>query len=135
MSAATVAAVADAKYVLLTTYRKDGTAVATPLWACRDGADLVMWTVTDSYKVKRLRRDPRVQVQACDVRGKSVAGPEVAGTAEIVDGAPIAQLIKRKYGVFGWITVVGSKLRRGASGTVGLRIRDADGAPGPDSAV
>lgn len=128
MSPATVATIADAKYVQLTTFRKDGTAVATPLWACRDGADLVMWTVTDSYKVRRIRRDPRVLVQACDVRGKAVSGPEVVGTAEIVDGPPIAQLIKRKYGLLGWITVVGSRLRRGGDGTVGIRVRDADGA-------
>ena len=38
----TVADVADAKYVLLTTFRKDGTPVATPIWAVRDGADLVV---------------------------------------------------------------------------------------------
>lgn len=122
---ATVADVAQAKYVLLTTFRKDGTPVATPLWAARDGADLVVWTVADSWKVKRLRRNPAVLVQACDARGKKTTGPEVAGTGEIIDGADAAARIAKKYGVLGWLTVTGSKLRRGAGGTVGIRVRDA----------
>lgn len=125
MSTVTVGEVADAKYVLFTTYRKDGTPVATPLWAARDGADLVMWTVTDSWKVKRLRRNPAVLVQACDARGKKTSGPQVAGTGEVFDGAEAGRLVARKYGVIGWLTVNGSKLRRGAGGTVGIRVRDA----------
>ncbi len=119
----TVADVADAKYVLLTTFRKDGTPVATPLWAVRDGADLVVWTVADSWKVKRLRRNPSVLVQACDVRGRTTTGPAVAGTAELVDGPGAAAKIAKKYGVLGWLTVTGSRLRRGADGTVGIRVR------------
>ncbi|ADG77137.1 PPOX class putative F420-dependent enzyme OS=Tsukamurella paurometabola (strain ATCC 8368 / DSM/ CCUG 35730 / CIP 100753 / JCM 10117 / KCTC 9821 / NBRC 16120 / NCIMB 702349 / NCTC 13040) OX=521096 GN=Tpau_0496 PE=4 SV=1 [Tsukamurella paurometabola] len=125
MSAATVGSVADAKYVMLTTYRKDGSAVSTPLWAVRDGADLVMWTVTDSWKVKRIRKNPAVLVQACDVRGKKTEGPQVAGVAEIVDGADAGQRIQRKYGILGFLTVAGSKIRRGQGGTVGIRVRDA----------
>ncbi|BDD80757.1 PPOX class F420-dependent oxidoreductase [Tsukamurella pulmonis] len=120
-----VADVADAKYVLLTTFRKDGTPVATPLWAVRDGADLVVWTVADSWKVKRLRRNPSVLVQACDARGKKTTGPEVAGTGEIVDGGEAGSKIAKKYGVLGRLTVTGSKIRRGAGGTVGIRVRDA----------
>lgn len=125
MSAATVADVADAKYVMLTTYRKDGSAVATPLWAARDGADLVMWTVTDSWKVKRIRKNQAVLVQACDARGKKTEGPQVAGVAEVFDGGAAGKYIQRKYGIVGFLTVAGSKLRRGAGGTVGLRVRDA----------
>ncbi|MCS3781346.1 PPOX class F420-dependent oxidoreductase [Tsukamurella ocularis] len=121
----TVADVADAKYVLLTTFRKDGTPVATPIWAVRDGADLVVWTVADSWKVKRLRRNPSVLVQACDARGKKTTGPEVAGTGEVIDGGEAGSKIAKKYGVLGWLTVAGSKLRRGAGGTVGIRVHDA----------
>ncbi|MGC5024262.1 PPOX class F420-dependent oxidoreductase [Tsukamurella sp. DT100] len=121
----TVADVADAKYVLLTTFRKDGTPVATPIWAVRDGADLVVWTVADSWKVKRLRRNPSVLVQACDARGKKTTGPEVAGAGEVIDGGEAGSKIAKKYGVLGWLTVTGSKIRRGAGGTVGIRVRDA----------
>lgn len=121
---ATVAEVAEAKYVMLTTYKKDGTAVATPLWAVRDDAHMVLWTETESWKVKRIRRNNNVLVQACDARGKKTFGPQVAGVAEIIDGPYAAGMINRKYGLVGRAVTFGSKLRRGASGTVGIRVRD-----------
>lgn len=114
-----------AKYVQLTTFRKDGTPVATPLWAALDGDKLVMWTVTDSWKVKRIRRNPEVLVQACDARGKKAFGDIVKGTAEIQDAGGTERTrkaIAKKYGILGWITVKGSQLRRGDGGTIGLAI-------------
>ncbi|EME22153.1 PPOX class F420-dependent oxidoreductase [Rhodococcus triatomae] len=116
--------VAAAKYVLLTTFRKDGTAVPTPLWAASDGDRLLMWTVTDSWKVKRIRRDPRVTVAPCDARGKA-KGDAVEARAEILDlaGSDRARdAIAKRYGVLGWLTMKGSLLRRGRTGTVGLAI-------------
>ncbi|GAA4642700.1 PPOX class F420-dependent oxidoreductase [Gordonia humi] len=121
----TVGEIAEAKYVMLTTYRKTGEAVASPLWAVRDGADLVMWTVADSWKVKRLRRDNRVLVQKCDARGSKTLGDQAAGIGIVNDdGARAADLIVKKYGVLGRLTVLGSRLRRGAAGTVEIRVRD-----------
>ncbi|WP_030172361.1 MULTISPECIES: PPOX class F420-dependent oxidoreductase [Actinomycetes] len=114
-----------AKYVQLTTFRKDGTPVSSPLWAALDGDKLLMWTVTDSWKVKRLRRNPDVVVQACDVRGKQTYGEPVSGTAAILDAAGTdhaREVVQKKYGLLGWATVKGSLLRRGKKGTVGLAI-------------
>ncbi|GAB3131285.1 PPOX class F420-dependent oxidoreductase [Tsukamurella serpentis] len=125
-SEVTVGSIADAKYVLLTTFRKDGTPVASPLWAVRDGADLLAWTVADSWKVKRLRRDPAVLVQVCDARGTKTTGPQIAGVGEIIDGAGPAAMIRRKYGLIGRLIVIGSRLRRGTDGTVGIRVRPAE---------
>lgn len=118
-------AILRAKYVSLTTFKKDGTPVATPLWAAADGSTLVMWTVADSWKVKRLRRNPKVVVQACDFRGK-LSGEPVSATAAVLDAAgaeEVRSLIIRKYGILGWITVKGSGLRRGKDATVGLAIQ------------
>jgi PPOX class probable F420-dependent enzyme len=117
-----------AKYVLLTTFRKDGTPVSSPLWAALDGEKLLMWTVTDSWKVKRLRRNPAVLVQACDVRGKETYGDPVSGTAEILDAAGsdhAREIVQKKYGILGWVTVKGSVLRRGKKGSIGLAITAA----------
>jgi PPOX class probable F420-dependent enzyme len=114
-----------AKYVRLTTFRKDGTPVASPLWAALDGDELLMWTVTDSWKVKRLRRNPAVIVQACDARGKQTFGEPVRGTAVVRDEAGTDRArdaVIKKYGILGWITVKASLLRRGKNGTVGLAI-------------
>ncbi len=124
MSFPTVGEVARAKYVMFTTYKKDGTPVASPLWAAEDDGDLILWTVADSWKVKRLRRNNSVLVQACDARGTRTFGPVVAGVAAEMDGAAAVRLIERKYGLLGRLTVLGSKLRRGASGTVGIRVRN-----------
>ncbi|PKZ66061.1 PPOX class F420-dependent oxidoreductase [Gordonia terrae] len=127
-SAAAFGEAGTAKYVSLTTYRKDGTAVTSPLWAALDGDRLVMWTVADSWKVKRLRRDPRVVVQACDVRGRNSFGARVSGTAEVLDAADsdrVKKAIADKYGLLGKITMLGSKLRRGDHGSVGIVITTA----------
>ncbi len=115
----------NAKYVQLTTFRKDGTPVATPLWAALEGEELLMWTATDSWKVKRLRRNPAVIVQACDIRGKETHGEPVHGTAVILDrtGSDHARhVIAKKYGILGWIAVKGSVLRGGKTGSIGLSI-------------
>ncbi|HLS78454.1 MAG TPA: PPOX class F420-dependent oxidoreductase [Nocardia sp.] len=119
---------ATADYVMLTTYRKDGTPVGTPLWAVADGGKLYMWTVTDSWKVKRLKRNPRVLVQACDARGKKLSGQPVEATARVLDAEGtehVRTLLKRKYKLLAWIALVGSNLRRGKAGTVGLEITPA----------
>lgn len=115
---------AAGKYLLVTSYRKDGTPVATPVWVVGDGDGLGVWTTADSYKVKRIRRRADVLVGPCDVRGRPT-GEQVPGTAEIADAATTARyrgLIARKYGIVGRLTLLGSRLRRGTDGTVGIRV-------------
>ncbi|MFY1675808.1 MULTISPECIES: PPOX class F420-dependent oxidoreductase [unclassified Streptomyces] len=115
------------KYLLLTTYRKNGTPVATPVWVVTDGDALGVWTVADSWKVKRIRNRADVSVGPCDLRGNPT-GESVPGIAEICDaegGARVRRLVARKYGVVGRLTLIGSRLRRGREGTVGLRITPA----------
>jgi PPOX class probable F420-dependent enzyme len=117
-------AVGTANYVLLTSFRKNGTPVDTPLWAALDDGKLYVWTVTDSWKVKRIRRNPAVTLQPCSVSG-TPRGAVVKGTARILDDTGsdrVRSLIKRKYSVQGWLIVVGSRLRRGRQGTVGIEI-------------
>ncbi|AXY52379.1 F420-dependent protein [Rhodococcus ruber Chol-4] len=130
----TFADLAAAKYVLLTTFRRDGTPVPTAVWAAADADRLLVWTVTDSYKVRRLRRDPRITVAVCDVRG-TPRSDAVPGTATVLDAAGTERAratIARKYGILGWLTVKGSVLRRGRAGTVGLAcVVEADD-PTPD---
>ncbi|WP_369031108.1 PPOX class F420-dependent oxidoreductase [Streptomyces adonidis] len=115
---------AAGKYLLITSYRKNGTSVATPVWVVRDGDALGVWSVADSWKVKRIRNRADVLVGPCDVRGNPT-GESVPATAEILDQPATdayRKLLARKYGVFGRITMLGSRLRRGKTGTVGIRI-------------
>ncbi len=73
----------DSRYVSLTTYRRSGVAVPTPVWAAPDGGDLVVWTRADSGKVKRLRHTSRVTVAPCDVRG-NLQGEAVEAQARLL---------------------------------------------------
>ncbi|MDO3703971.1 PPOX class F420-dependent oxidoreductase [Micromonospora sp. C28SCA-DRY-2] len=112
------------KYLLLTTFRKDGRAVATPVWAVRDGDALAVWTAANSGKVKRIRRSGEVTVAPCDVRGRP-HGEAVPGHATLCDPAGtrrIRGLIKQKYRLLGRLSLLGSRLRRGEGGTVGVRV-------------
>ncbi|GGU22908.1 PPOX class F420-dependent oxidoreductase [Streptomyces coeruleorubidus] len=112
------------KYLLITSYRRNGTPVATPVWVVRDGNALGAWTPADSWKVKRIRNRADVLVGPCDLRGNPT-GEQVPATAEICDPATTAryrQLIARKYGLTGRLTLLGSRLRRGLDGTVGIRV-------------
>ncbi|GGC53294.1 PPOX class F420-dependent oxidoreductase [Hoyosella rhizosphaerae] len=114
----------QAKYVSLTTFRKDGTPVATPVWVASDGDRLLVWTVTDSWKVKRVRKNPKVTIQQCDMRGNA-SGPVVEGHAEVLDDdgtALVRKAIKRKYGITGTVAINASLLRRGKRGTIGLAV-------------
>jgi len=115
------------KYLLLTTYKKDGTGVPTPVWVVRDGRALGVWTVADSWKVKRIRNRADVLVGPCDIRGNAT-GEQVPATAEICDAATTAEyrkLLQRKYGLIGRLSLLGSRLRRGAAGTIAIRITPA----------
>ncbi|GHB46881.1 PPOX class F420-dependent oxidoreductase [Streptomyces viridiviolaceus] len=121
---ASLARLGAGKYLLVTSYRKNGTPVATPVWVVRDGDSLGVWTATDSWKVKRIRNRSDVLVGPCDLRGNPT-GEQIPATAGIADPATTdryRRLIARKYGITGRLTLLGSRLRRGLDGTVGIRI-------------
>lgn len=112
------------KYLLVTTYRRNGNAVPTPVWVVRDGDALGIWTAADTGKVKRIRSDPKVSLTACDSRGKP-SGPTVQGRAEILDEADSERYraaIARKYRLAGRMVLLGSQIRRGRKGTLSIRI-------------
>lgn len=105
MSASTVPpAISSARYVSLVTFRKDGTGVPTPLWAVESDGELLIWTNKDTWKVKRLRNNPKVTITPCDVRGLvNDEAVEVAGTAVLIeDEAGLNGLRRAMQGKYGW---------------------------------
>jgi PPOX class probable F420-dependent enzyme len=111
-------------YLLVTTFRKDGTPVPTPVWVGRDGDELIVWTQATAGKVKRVRNNPTVELSECDLRGKP-RGETVKGTARILDAADTERarrLLRKKYGIAGRVVIGASKLFRGRDGTVCLAI-------------
>ena len=66
------------KYISLTTFRKSGTPVATPVWFVEREGKICVWTQSNSGKMKRLRHNAKMTVAPCTMRGK-VVGPTVEG--------------------------------------------------------
>ncbi|WP_206340149.1 PPOX class F420-dependent oxidoreductase [Blastococcus litoris] len=93
---------ADERFISLTTFRASGAPVSTPVWVGRDGDSLVVLTPSGSGKVKRLRRDPRVEIRPCGRFGSVADGAvPVAGTAEVrsapADVERARAVIRRTY--------------------------------------
>ena len=120
----TLEQLSSGKYVLLTTFRRDGRAVPTALWVVPDGSGLAVWTAKDTGKVKRIRNGGRVMLAACDLRGKQQgeAVEAVARIGEPADRARVTEALRRKYGLTARLTLLGSRLRRGAEGTVAILV-------------
>ncbi len=125
--ALTFADVAKADYVLLTTFTKDGRPKPTAVWAVPEGERLLVLTQASAWKVKRIRNTPRVTVAVCDRRGnpKSEA---VDAVAAILDQDALRRTyegIGRRYGLFGKVFNVFSKLRGGMKNNLALELRAA----------
>ena len=125
---ATLSEMGDHQFVSLTTFRRSGAPVSTPVWIARDGDVLVVTTAGGAGKVKRLRHDPRVELRPCSRRGKVADdAPTVAAVADVV--APDARstsALRRKYGLtYRIISGVERVLGRGGGDRVILRIRAA----------
>ncbi len=74
-------------YINLTTFRKTGAAVATPLWFAEHQGVLYTQTFPTAGKLKRIRHTPRVTVAPCTVNGKPL-GTEIEGNARILNIRP-----------------------------------------------
>jgi hypothetical protein len=101
-------AITDEKYVLLTTFKRDGNGVATPVW-CADlgNGSFGFWTSSASGKVKRLDHTDRVTVQPCNARGQ--VKPDTTpshGTARVVTGDELALIRQRVVAKYGFMTKI-----------------------------
>lgn len=88
-------------FLLLTTYRKTGEAVPTPVWFAQEGNRLFITTYARAGKTKRICANPAVTVAPCDQVG-NVHGSATAGRAHVLtmDEQSVAiQALRRKYGL------------------------------------
>lgn len=90
------------KYMNLTTFRKSGEAVATPVWFAIDADRLYIVTAKAAGKVKRVRNNPHVTMTPSDARGKVTPGaPTVEGLAEVIPleaGGRGDRALRARYG-------------------------------------
>jgi len=91
----------DGKYLSLTSFKRDGSEVATPVWFVADDGHLLVETEASSYKVRRIRRDSHVRIALCDARGR-LRGEPVDAEAKILpdrERVRVERLLARKYRV------------------------------------
>ena len=88
-----------------------------------DGSRLLVWSGAKTWKVRRLRRDPRVLVAPSNFKGTE-RGERIAGQARVVPDPGINDLLRHKYG---WQKRLLDRLNRraGSQGFVALEIVDA----------
>ena len=125
--ATTFADIANSRYILLTTFTKDGRPKPTPIWAALDGDRLLVITEEKSWKVKRIRHTARVTLAPCDVKGRP-HGDALDAVATILDKSETATVydaIGRRYGIAGRVFNTISKLRNGMQRNVGLELKAA----------
>jgi len=90
----------DKKYILLETYKKDNTAVQTPVWFVMLDETIHVVTRENTGKVKRLRNNKSVRIALCTFNGK-IKGQWISGTAKFVTAEKsrdAIELRKKKYG-------------------------------------
>jgi hypothetical protein len=92
-------ALVRARYVRLTTYRRDGRAVATAVWFALEGDHVYVWTDAASGKAKRTRANGRAAVAPSDARGRAKAA-DIGATARVLPASEEAharELLATKY--------------------------------------
>ena len=87
------------KYLNLTSFKRDGTGVSTPVWFVQENGRLFVRTDGDSYKAKRIAHNPSVMIAECSASGR-LRGEPVAARAEIRrkgEAQHVDELMARKY--------------------------------------
>ena len=116
-------------YASLTTFRKNGDAVPTPMWFAESDRIIYIYTGSTSGKVKRIRNSGRVTLAPCTANGK-VTGEIIEGKARIIsDQQEIAHAdaaLAKKYGIqrrlLYLLRSIAGIFRRGTEGGVYLAI-------------
>jgi PPOX class probable F420-dependent enzyme len=96
------AALDNSRYTALTTFRRDGRPVTTPVWAVPLEGKLYVVTANATGKTRRVRATRRVRFAPCSVSGRRILGQWRDGTGSIVQDerrrAVALAALRRKYG-------------------------------------
>ena len=88
------------RYLSITSYKRDGTAVKTPVWFVEEGGRLLVQTDMTSGKVKRIRSHPSVEVALCTASGRLRSAAHAA-RVDVLEGQQelerIEVLIRHQY--------------------------------------
>ncbi|MGV9457161.1 PPOX class F420-dependent oxidoreductase [Streptomyces sp. NPDC003635] len=105
-----------ARHVRVTTYRRDGRAVPTPVGALVHDGVLYALTAPDTGKVKRIRNNPHVAIAPCAMNGTVPPGaPTATGTARLLDEmstAHVQDLMEQRFCMCRLVRLTDRVLRR-----------------------
>ena len=88
--------------VLLTSFRRNGQGVGAPVGMVAADGKLYFMTPADTWKVKRIARNPHVQLALCTFRGE-VLSPAVDGVARRMSGSEAQRARKLlRANLLGW---------------------------------
>jgi PPOX class probable F420-dependent enzyme len=128
--ATTFADVIRSKYLLLTTFTKDGRPKPTPIWGVPDGNKLLVITDDGSWKTKRINNTPRVTIAKSGALGKKKSD-EVEGVARVLPKSETRRVytaVCKRYWYHAPWFYAHSVVRGGIDKVhVGLEISPADG--------
>ena len=103
------------KYINLSTKKRDGSYVNTPVWFAQAGEtnNFYIFSLKKAGKVKRIRNFPTVKVAPCNIKGK-LTGDWIDAKAELIDGPENTKTaysyLRKKYGLMLRISDFFSKL-------------------------
>lgn len=93
-----------ARYISLTTFKRDGSSVSSPVWITGTRGTYVFTTGGKAWKTRRLQRNPSVLVQICDMRGRiNPTATRYLGNGEVLTSADAVSDAERALATkYGW---------------------------------
>jgi PPOX class probable F420-dependent enzyme/deazaflavin-dependent oxidoreductase (nitroreductase family) len=97
-----LATLVQENFVCLTTFRKNGSPVPTPVWFAQHQGVIYIYTESHSGKIQRIHHTSRVTLAPCSATGK-IKGPAIEGHARLVsdaqERADAQAALAKKYGL------------------------------------
>jgi uncharacterized protein len=119
----------DSRYIALTTYRRDGRPVTTPVWSAPLDDKLYVITARSTGKARRVRATGRVTFASSTMNGRRILGEWQEGTGRIVEDEPrrseALTALQRKYGWQLSVATLISRLRGSYQDRVMLELTPA----------
>ncbi|MFI9047920.1 PPOX class F420-dependent oxidoreductase [Streptomyces sp. NPDC053427] len=121
--------------ILLTTYKRDGTGVGTPVNLAVDGDHAYFRTYGSAWKVKRMRNFPDVEICAATWRGRPT-GPTYRARARLLDPQTreyrrAERSLTRKYPlIHGLLVPLAHRLKKEKTLHYELRLVNGEGGTG-----
>lgn len=91
----------DSQYLSLSTQKRDGSWVETPVWFARDENSFYLFSEGKAGKVKRIRNFQGVKISPCTVTGK-ITGEWQSAKAEILSGSDCQNAYQALLDRYGW---------------------------------